>query len=318
MSNGGYIYILINASVEGLIRVGKTAGDPKDDAKELSVTTGLPAPFIVAFDAWFDDVAEAEQRICAVLDRRGYRVANNREFFSAPLNEVVKIVLDPGGQLGRCLPPDGDSHGGPAEKTEEEFLDSLSIQTKEPWEDVLEQAAACYVGFGDTLQDYAEAMKLLKQAARLGSVKAYKRIAIMYQRGEGVRANDSTALEYYKQGADKGDAGCYGEMCKLFMWSGKFENAQKCWRKFTVSDLSSLEDWEIGHYGYWYFHEAKKYNLPLENLAALRAIRDKIVTAATEMIIRFQKDGKDTSMHEVTLQQIRITLFDDVGRTGAQ
>ena len=318
MSNGGYIYILINASVEGLIRVGKTAGDPKDDAKELSVTTGLPAPFIVAFDAWFDDVAEAEQQICAALDQRGYRVANNREFFSAPLNEVVKLVLQAGGQL-QTTPPDQDNVvDESAGKPGNVCLDSLSTQTKQPWVDVLKQAVAYRYGLGDTLKDPVEALKLYKQAARLGCALVNHDIGYMYQYGEGVRANDSTAMEYYKQGASKGDARCYGEMFKLFMWSGQFENAQKCWRKFTVSDLSSLEDWEIGHYGYWYFHEAKNYNLPLENLAALRAIRDKIVTAATEMIIRFQKDGKDTSMHEVTLQQIRITLFDDVGRTGAQ
>jgi hypothetical protein len=45
----GYIYILINPSLEGLIKVGKTTRDPIDHAVELSKATGVPTPFIVAY-----------------------------------------------------------------------------------------------------------------------------------------------------------------------------------------------------------------------------------------------------------------------------
>jgi hypothetical protein len=48
MLDPGYIYVLINQSMEGFIKVGKTARDPKERAKELSQATGVPTPFMVA------------------------------------------------------------------------------------------------------------------------------------------------------------------------------------------------------------------------------------------------------------------------------
>jgi len=320
MSNGGYIYVLINASVDGLTRVGKTAGDPKVQAQELSAATDLPTPFIVAFDAWFDDAGEAERQICDALDRQGYRVANNRGFFSAPLNEVVKIVLEAGGQLESSSPTEGGVIDDPAKRSSEELRNSLSVQTSEPWEDVFEQAEAYRYGLGDTLQDDVEAMKLFKEAARLGSAKAYREIGDMYQYGKGVRENDSSALEYYKQGATTGDIGCYAEMSGMFMRSGHFENAQKCWRKFAAGDHSPLENWEIGSYGYWYFYGVRCNNLPLESLDTLRGMRELIMEAAEKYIAQYTKERKLDllSRHEVTLQQIRITLFEDAERTGEQ
>jgi hypothetical protein len=60
MSNPGYIYVLMNYSMDNLIKIGKTTRDTESRAKELSSVTGVPTPFIVAFDAYFDDCCEAE------------------------------------------------------------------------------------------------------------------------------------------------------------------------------------------------------------------------------------------------------------------
>ena len=42
MSNSGYIYVLINNSMENLVKVGKTSRDAESRAKELSSVTGVP------------------------------------------------------------------------------------------------------------------------------------------------------------------------------------------------------------------------------------------------------------------------------------
>jgi len=52
--NPGYVYILINPSLPDLIKIGKSVRDPRKRARELS-TTGVPAPFQVAFQTFSED-----------------------------------------------------------------------------------------------------------------------------------------------------------------------------------------------------------------------------------------------------------------------
>jgi T5orf172 domain len=46
----GYVYILINTSFDGMIKVGRTTRDPQERARELSWATGIPTPFRVAYE----------------------------------------------------------------------------------------------------------------------------------------------------------------------------------------------------------------------------------------------------------------------------
>jgi hypothetical protein len=55
MGKSGYIYLLINSAMEGFVKIGKTTKTPEERAKELSNATGVPTPFTVAFDSYFDD-----------------------------------------------------------------------------------------------------------------------------------------------------------------------------------------------------------------------------------------------------------------------
>jgi hypothetical protein len=49
----GYLYVLVNSSMPGLVKVGKTARSPTQRADELSGVTGVATPFIVAFEQQF-------------------------------------------------------------------------------------------------------------------------------------------------------------------------------------------------------------------------------------------------------------------------
>jgi hypothetical protein len=53
VNDSGFIYVLINVSMDGLVKIGKTQRDPEKRAIELSSATGVPTPFIVAFEAFF-------------------------------------------------------------------------------------------------------------------------------------------------------------------------------------------------------------------------------------------------------------------------
>ena len=56
----GFVYVLSNASMPGLIKVGMTTKVPDGRAKELSSDTSTPTPFIVEYYALFDDMEKAE------------------------------------------------------------------------------------------------------------------------------------------------------------------------------------------------------------------------------------------------------------------
>ena len=55
----GFVYVLSNASMPGLIKVGMTTKVPDGRAKELSSDTSTPTPFIVEYYALFDDMEKA-------------------------------------------------------------------------------------------------------------------------------------------------------------------------------------------------------------------------------------------------------------------
>ena len=128
-------------------------------------------------------------------------------------------------------------------------LDDLTLDNYKqpnPLDYILEQADDAYHGCGEQLQDYAEALKLYKKAANLGSTKALRYIGNMYKEGEGVREDKHKALKYWKEGAKKGDYFCYGEMAFLFIIHEHYDNAIKCFDKYLDGILENPKDWNDG------------------------------------------------------------------------
>jgi len=85
----GYVYILINQSMPGLIKVGCTSRDTRARAREL-FTTGIPTPFQVAFEIFSDSHEKLEADLQAEL--HDFRVAGNREFFRYPLSRAITLL----------------------------------------------------------------------------------------------------------------------------------------------------------------------------------------------------------------------------------
>lgn len=86
----GYIYILINPSLEkDLLKIGRTTRKPEERASELC-TTGVPAQFYVAYDEEVEDCHLAESLLHQKL--ANYRYDQRREFFKLPLKTAIEIV----------------------------------------------------------------------------------------------------------------------------------------------------------------------------------------------------------------------------------
>ena len=45
----GYVYVLINPSMEGLVKIGMTTSTPEERVTELSSATGVPSKFILVY-----------------------------------------------------------------------------------------------------------------------------------------------------------------------------------------------------------------------------------------------------------------------------
>jgi len=86
----GYVYILTNPAMPGLVKIGHTSKHPSTRAAELSAATGVPGCFIVA---WAHPVTNHEALEALAHGRLArYRVNNNREFFSCTVAEARRII----------------------------------------------------------------------------------------------------------------------------------------------------------------------------------------------------------------------------------
>lgn len=89
--SAGYVYILINTSMPGLLKVGRTFRDAKARARELQ-STGVPTPFEVAFELFAEDHETLEQKLHERLS--DFRVTGNREFFRYPLRLAIQHLQE--------------------------------------------------------------------------------------------------------------------------------------------------------------------------------------------------------------------------------
>lgn len=88
----GYVYILQNDSMPGLLKIGKTARTSRERAKELSKSTGVPTPFRVVFEVPSDKYEILEREGHSKLAR--YRVGDNREFFKCTAGIAIKTIKE--------------------------------------------------------------------------------------------------------------------------------------------------------------------------------------------------------------------------------
>ena len=229
----GYVYVLANSSMPGLVKVGKTTRLPSERAEELSGVTGVATPFIVVYEERFEDCDAVEAHVHTILAAKGLRISENREFFRAAVSDVVKTIASATAASGDLGKPEFKGLRN----------EGLYILPCAPWSDIMDEASRHYNGTDDYFQDYSEAFRLYSDAARLGSSVAYEYLGQMHRRGEGVRENKQNALDCYKEGAKMGNYHCYAVMAEMFVESGHQDNARKAFAKFISS--GEADGWKM-------------------------------------------------------------------------
>jgi hypothetical protein len=150
----GWVYVLINPSMDGIYKVGMTERSPEERAKELSATTSVATPFIVIYKHRTHFPKELEYEVHKELDNTNSRISSNREFFSGDPSVAIRVIIRLANDLN--------------------LKETRAPERKEnvPWA-LFEKEAFQYLnGEGDRLVDTLKAEELFRKAKKLGSNQA--------------------------------------------------------------------------------------------------------------------------------------------------
>ncbi len=86
----GFVYVLTNAAMPGMVKIGFTMKMPTERAAELS-TTGVPQPFEVEYYCLVEEPASLEAQVHRAM--AAARQNADREFFKASVAEAVSGIL---------------------------------------------------------------------------------------------------------------------------------------------------------------------------------------------------------------------------------
>jgi hypothetical protein len=85
----GFVYVLSNRSMPGMVKIGKTTRDPRTRAGEL-FASGVPTPFIIEATIETPNIDETELSVHRLLAAN--RVNKKREFFHVSVPEAVNAL----------------------------------------------------------------------------------------------------------------------------------------------------------------------------------------------------------------------------------
>ena len=89
-----YVYVLVNHSIPGMVKIGMTTLTPEERAHQISSATGVPTPWIpvYSFKCFRSDLLESD-----VHDRlSAYRVNDNREMFAVTSEQARQVIEELG------------------------------------------------------------------------------------------------------------------------------------------------------------------------------------------------------------------------------
>lgn len=300
MPEAGYIYVLINPSMDGLVKIGKTTRDPTGRGKELSGATGVPSPFRLAYEALISDCSAAEEFVHTLLEQKGYRVSSNREFFNCSLNEAIKAVIQAEAVFGTAYPA---QLRGADSQQDNDLESSLMPSPELAWEETLRVAEDHYYGHDLTIKDYAEAERLYSLAAKLGSSLACIMLGTIHKYGDGCNKDSAAAISFFRQGIRLGDDRCWAEMAQLFTqdhssvkpdFEDSIANARKCWARYFGSG-GFRDDRPTDHvrnrlwHALIYLGDVASGTVPLMFNAELSLIKDELLTGVREQLDMFKR-----------------------------
>lgn len=87
MAGIGFVYVMTNPAMPGIVKVGMTDRSPHARAVELSAGTSVPYPFVVEYYAEVCSPREVEADFHEAMT--DFRINEKREFFSMPVEQAI-------------------------------------------------------------------------------------------------------------------------------------------------------------------------------------------------------------------------------------
>lgn len=308
-SNKGYVYIMMNPSYNGMIKVGKTTKDPDERAKELSSATGVATPFIVVFKRLFNNCHTAEKIAHGILEERGCRVNDSREFFAIDIPDAINVIL----QI-----PDEEYY-----EEDDDLFEGKEEIDEDLGEYFYDMGEKYYFGYDDTFVDEDVALLYYEKSASLGYSRAYEKMGEVW---EG-KDDERKALSCYKEGVNNSCFSCYAKLGRIYMRrSSEFyheDNANLAWKKYfeyldvcseyflTVSDVNEMFiGYDLYSYVCQYFLIDK--NVPTEHTEFLLKYKYEII-GILEIHARKMIKYNDGDIAELIFDQMIPALQDFYG-----
>jgi flagellar biosynthesis GTPase FlhF len=88
----GWVYVLTNERVPGLVKIGKTSKVPEIRAKELSSETGVPGEWVVVYKAFVPGYSNVERIAHDKLKAAGQH--DSKEYFTCKPFEAIRHIRD--------------------------------------------------------------------------------------------------------------------------------------------------------------------------------------------------------------------------------
>lgn len=291
MSNKGYVYVMINPSMPGLVKIGKTTREPEKRVKELSSFTGVPTEFTLVYKRLVNDCTVAENYIHEVLQTKGVRVSQKREFFEMPIYEAVEVIQ---------------------QYTDNEQCESALSTANVYALNILKEALSYYHGYDDFLEDKYQALKLFKKAINLGLSAGYLFIGRMYLYDE-IESNNNIkdALKYFSEGSLKGENRCFAEMGIIYLASYynnyNLENGLKCWKKyFNNIDIEYITKNDISYFK-MYLELIRINGIPLEEKELLSFVKNRIIDDLINQLNIYQ-DSNNIRFKEFHVERLKENI----------
>jgi hypothetical protein len=86
----GHVYVMINPSMEGIVKIGRTRKDAYIRAKDLR-TTGVPKKFVVLWSEFVHDSDGVEKKLHSLFAR--HRSDPGREFFAVEPRDAISALM---------------------------------------------------------------------------------------------------------------------------------------------------------------------------------------------------------------------------------
>jgi len=296
-----------------LVKVGFTTRTPRDRARELGATTGIPVPFLVAYERMVIDCEYVERLVHSTLEAQGYRVADNREFFRAPLSAVIDAILK--------LPPDLLLHPDTDLSTDNE-TEAETIEANQegglPWMSLWIQAKDVEYGLGSEIQDDEHAKKLYLEASRLGCSWAYYRLAQLAFDKSLDSGQFGEPKRIARIGIERGNYVCYLILVSVFAINGDKSNAQKSFTHLLQRRQQAQDDMLETELNFFYNFVQALFIAPevleqmdVQSLQCIRNMGDKLITACDRGIdtARGIEFPDDEIAHYLSVKQKLVCLL---------